>query len=84
MMCVTNFPVAKRLWKTGGGESIKSFCRKFFVSQCQKFWLGNPSLLRFRTSLVAKKLMDKTEVSIDIFSQVFFCHPADKIRKGTL
>ena len=36
MLFFRNFPVANNLMNKRGGESIKTFRRQFFVSQCQK------------------------------------------------
>ena len=44
MLCVRNFPVPQKFVEKrgggGGGESIKSFRRKFFVSHCGKICGG--------------------------------------------
>ena len=59
LCCVSeNFWQQRNLWIRGGG-SIKNFRRTTFSSQCRKNQQGDPSVLCFRKSLVAKIFMDK-------------------------
>ena len=47
LLCFTKFLVSKSLMDKRGGEdggSITIFGHNFFLSQCQKFWQGNPSV----------------------------------------
>ena len=84
LCCVSENFVATNFTDKSGG-SIKIFCRKFFVSQCRKISLGNPSMLCFRKSLVAKKFMDKRAVGVSRVSvENFLSHSSEKTRRGTL
>ena len=49
------------------------FCRKFFVSQCQKSSQVNSFVLFFRKYRVAKKLMDQGGVEYQDFPSEIFC-----------
>ena len=61
-------------------RGITLFRQKFFVSQCRKISLRNPSDLCFRKFLVAKKFMFKRGGgSIKIFRRKFFVSQCRKI-----
>ena len=60
------------------------FCRKFFSSQCRKIQWGNPSVLCFRTFLVAKIFMDKKGGITRVSVESFLSDSAEKFRSGTL
>ena len=64
--------------KEGGGESIKIFRRKFFVSQCRQMSYGNPSVLCFRKFPVTKKFMDKRGGVSRLSVENSLCHSAEK------
>ena len=52
---------------------VTIFRRNFFVSQYRNISKRNPSMLRFRKSLVAKKFVDKMEVDVSRFPWKMFC-----------
>ena len=56
--------------------------RKFFVSQYRNILLRNPSVLRFRKILVAKKFMDKREGEVSSFPSKIFCLTVPKNAVG--
>ena len=53
--------------------SIKILSRKFFVSQFRKISYRNPSLLCFRSFLVAKKFFDKRGGGYQDCASKYFC-----------
>ena len=58
------FLVSKSFMDTGGGRGIiTSFCRNFFISQYREASLGNPSMLCFRKSPVAREFIDNRGIS---------------------
>ena len=67
-----------------GVGSIKTFCQKFFVSQCRKKQQGKPSMLCFRKFSVAKKFLDKKGWEYQDFPSNFFSHSAEKFSRVTL
>ena len=60
------------------------FCRNFFFSQCRKNQQGNPSVLCFRKSLVAKIFMDKKGGKSRVSVDNFLSDSAENFRSGTL
>ena len=56
-MCFRKFPVAKKIMDKTGGEGIKIFCRKYFVSQFRKVLQGYPSV--FHRFGVSKNVRDE-------------------------
>ena len=74
VLCSRKFLKAKKFMvKRGGGWSITIFCRRFFVSHCQKVSKGIPSVLCSRKFLVAKKFMDNRGWRrITLFRRKFF------------
>ena len=63
---------------------VKSFHRKFFVSQYRNISQRNPSVLCSRKFLVAKKFMDKREGEVSRFCfENYLSHSAEKNRRGT-
>ena len=85
LLCFTKFLVSKKfMYKRGGGVS-RFFVKSFFVSQCRKISLRNPSDLCFRKCPVAKKFMDKRGEGVSRLSvENFLPHSAENFCRGTL
>ena len=64
----------------GGGITI--FCRKLFVSQCQKISYEKPFVLCFRKFPVAKNFMHEREGEYQDFPSNVFCLTVPKISVG--
>ena len=61
------------------------FCRKIFVSECQKISGGNPSVLCLRSNPVAKKILYKRGEGVSRFSvKNVLSHTAENFRRGTI
>ena len=90
ILCFRNFLVSNNFMKKRGGGvgTVKIFCRKFFVAQCQKTCKRKQSVLCFRSFPVAKNFMDKWgggKGGVSIFSdELFSFHSAEKFHKETL
>ena len=84
MLCLRNYPEAKRFMDKRGGINI--FRRKFFVSKCQISSPNKPSVLCFRKTPVAIKFFDKTvrggEARFSV--EKFLDNCAENTRRGNL
>ena len=68
--------------KTGGGESINIYRRKFFVSHCRNFRRG---ILYCCISFGYRKSLDKKEEGVSLFYfENFLSHSAEKFLRWTL
>ena len=55
MLCFGKIPIANKLMDKMGGESIKFFRRKFFVSRCRKKSRENPLVFhKLRVSKIVR------------------------------
>ena len=84
MLCLRNFPEAKRFMDKRGGINI--FRRKYFVSKCQINSPDKLSVLYFRKTPVAARFFDKRVGGREARFSVekFLYHSAENARGGTL
>ena len=86
VLCFRKLPAAIKFMHRRRGDgvrSIRTFCQKFFVSQCRKKQQRKPSMLCFRKFPLAKKFVDKRRWEYQDFPSNFFSHSAEKFSKVT-
>ena len=83
MVCFRNFPVAKNFMDKTGGESIRIFCRKKFVSQVGKKLQGNLSV--FHQYRLSENVREKRRGwEIYVFPSMLLSQGTERFRRANL